>query len=174
MSILFIALILISAIVLIVMLLVWVNNHAQNNKRERIYKHLKDLAATNEFSFTSQEIFGRTMMALDGINRKLVVITENEDVFETTIIRLEEVQYCKVKKDYSHLIREEARATTAEILLNGMSLQFVFNSNNDDFTVKIYDINTHSFYQIPGLEEKAKNWEIILNKLIKTQEQLRA
>lgn len=162
---------LLGSVALIICLLVFVNNRNEKQRRKKKFMQLGELGSANGLSFASQEMVKKTIMALDAVNRKLAMVEESGDAFVTLIIALDDIQKCTIKKEYTRIVHEGRKSQAIEMLLNEIALTFDFKNNKAPVVkIRFYDINVNSICQLPALEKKAADWEIMLIKLIKRQE----
>jgi len=174
MSTIIIALLLVGTIALVIVLLVSANNRNEKKRRKKIFKQLNQLGVDNGLSFSSQELFGKEMLALDAVNRKLVIMKDAGEAFDADIISLDDIQRCSIKKDYANIIHNDKKPHLNELLLNEILLQLNFKDSREPVVIRFYDINLHSLYQLPERQARANDWEIMLSKLAGKQGLYRA
>jgi len=174
MSTILIALLIIGTVALIIFLLVLISKRSEKKRQHEIFMKLSDAGSRLGLSFTSQEILGENILALDGLNRKLVLLEPAGDDYTTSVLALEEVKACKLKTDHINMMHADNKQGRTELFLNSILLQFEFKENRSPFEVKFYDANVHSIYQLPDLRVKAADWDVMISKLIFKQASLRA
>ena len=168
MSTLIVAAILIAIIVIISMLLVSIANHQKKKKMNQLLKHFSRLGTSNNMSFSSHEITGHRIIGLDGINKKLLILTDNNHSgSENFIIDLEEVKNCTVKKYYGNIGAGALVNAKLETYLEKITLHFQFNNDKEPVDVSFYDHFHDEIYQVKYLEHKADHWKQILTKMLK-------
>lgn len=145
-------------------------NHAKRVK-EKLISRLSYAGTKNGLSFTSQEILRNKVIGVDGINRKFVVVNENE---ECTVVNLGEVKNCRFQKHYDQVQYGDAGNRDVESRLASIGLLFESKNNKKNITVDFFNYMIHSLSEADALEVKAKDWETILSKMIYISEQARA
>src|SRR6478672_3463266 len=102
MSTVVVAVIIISFIAAIVLVLVAINNRDRKQTTLELLSRFSDRAMESNLSFSSQELLENTLMGLDGIQRKLLVIKKfRADKYEPLPIDLNEVKRCRKIQVYN-------------------------------------------------------------------------
>ncbi|MEP7376838.1 MAG: hypothetical protein ABI675_25795 [Chitinophagaceae bacterium] len=130
------------------------------------YLHLSELGSKFSMSFSSHEVLGDKIMGLDGINKKLLVLEQTGGQSRSYIIDLDETKAISVKKIYSSIKAGELKKRRIEAFLKTIQLQFEFGNGKEDIVLPFYESKIDSVYDLPGLERKIKNWQMILSKMI--------
>jgi hypothetical protein len=164
------ALIVAAIIGLPALLLYLFDKKQKRSEAQKLLQHLAHGGLQHNLSFTSQEVAGRLVFALDGINRKMLVVERDADgAFVTTLIDLNKVRACAMHKHF-------ARATTTGFgtdakLSNptGISLM-IYTGEKHPFEVRFYSSEENSPREAMALEKKARHWEQLLSKMASTAE----
>jgi len=162
-----IAAIIVLAIIVIISTLVIMHNHQLKARATSILSFFKKVALVHNFSFTGQEVLREMVIGLDAPRKKLLVVEEKDKNYDTQIIDLSEVNTCKIKKVYSGINSGEYRRNKPEDYLKSMALEFDFNTGKAPVVVIFYKNEKNSIYEIPELDRRVRNWEVMLSKLIK-------
>jgi uncharacterized pyridoxamine 5'-phosphate oxidase family protein len=120
----------------------------------------------HNLSFTGQEILRDKVIGLDGPKRKLLIVEENTDEYDTRIIYLDEIVSCKVKKVYAAINSHEYKKNRPEEYLKSIALEFEFRTDQAPVLVVFYKNSVNSIYEIPELEARAKHWATTLSKML--------
>jgi hypothetical protein len=163
------ALIIIGSIAAITLVLISINDKHQKRKREKLLHRFSQIGIENNMSFTSQEILQDGIIGLDGLNKKLLILESSEDDFNWTIINLEEVKACNVKKLYQVTNRGTLKKQVMEEHLEKLVLQFELKDKNEKIEIPFFSFGKNHIYQLAELEQKAKYWETSLSKLFTTK-----
>ena len=127
-----------------------------------------ELGSLNNLTFSSQEIFQNSAIGLDGVHRRLLILSgRNETTASNKLLHLTEVKSCSVKKQYG-TINAGFKYNKLERHLEKLSLCFEFKDNRDPVEVNFFDHITGDVYQLKDMEKKAKHWEAILSKMLKS------
>jgi hypothetical protein len=169
MSSIIMALIIIGSIAAITLVLISINNKHQKRKKEKLLHRFSQMGSENNMSFTSQEILQDGIIGLDGLNKKLLILESSENDFNWTIINLEEVKACNVKKLYQATNRGTLKKRVMEEHLEKVVLQFELKDENGKIEIPFFSFGKNHIYQLAELEQKAKYWEASLSKLFTTK-----
>ena len=139
------------------------------------YLQLSELGSKFSLSFSSHEVVGNKIMGLDGINRKLLVLEQTNGQSRSYIIDLDEAKAITLKKIYSSIKAGDLKKRRIEEFLETIQLQFEFGNGKEDIVLPFYESKIDNNYDLPGLERKIKNWQLILSKMtgIKNKNQIR-
>ena len=126
----------------------------------------KKVALVHNLSFTAQEIFRDLVLALDGPKRKLLIVEEKNKNYDTRIIDLSDVNTCKVKKTYAAIDINAYKRNKPEEYLSSISIELELRTNLSPFVIFFYRSDSNSIYEIKELETRARNWEVLLSKML--------
>lgn len=129
------------------------------------YLQLSELGSKFNMSFSSHQVLGNKIMGLDGISKKLLILEQIDNQARSYIIDLDEATAISVKKIYSSIKGGELKKRTIDEFLETILLQFEFGNGNEDVALPFYESKIDSIYDLPGLERKIKNWQMILSKM---------
>jgi len=165
MSTIIVAFIIIGSIVAITWFLVSINKRQTKKKREQLLHRFSQLGTEYNLSYASQEVLKERVIGLDGVNRKLLVLEETNGQQSYYIIDLEEVKNCTVNKIYSSG-QGSGNQKSMDNPLFIIALQFDFKDKRPPVQLPFYDHLTNHVFETAELEEKAKDWEAILSKML--------
>ena len=161
-----IALVIVLSIFIIILLLVIMHNRHLNARGNSMLSFFKTAGTAHNLSFTGQEILRDKVIGLDGPKRKLLIVEEAGEEYDTRIIYLDEVSVCKVKKVYAAINSHEYRKNRPEEYLKSIALEFEFSTDEAPAVVLFYKNSINSIYEIPELEDRAKHWATTLSKML--------
>jgi len=164
MSTLFIAAILVGSVAIICLLLISIHNKHKREAMNNILKHFSQLGTENNLSFSSQEILNHCVLGLDGMNRKILVVTREDDYYGSFIIDLREVKNCTVKKIFGTIKSGDLKNNKLEQYLEKIVLHFELY-RKPSVEIVFYKNSCNHIYETQELEQKAKHWESILSKM---------
>jgi hypothetical protein len=143
------------------------------NKKSRFAKDkyllLSELGSKLNLSFSSHLVLGNKLVALDGIKRTLLICDLYNELNPPHIILLNAVTTVSIKKIYSNIAPGEIQLKGVEEFLRTIDLQFEYSDNNEPGVLTFYDKETNALQDIPMLERNAKNWQMILSKMVALQ-----
>lgn len=166
MSTLIVAAILVGSVAAICLLLIRIHNKDNREIMNNILKHFSQLGAENTLNFSSQELLYHCVLGLDGINRKILVVTREDAFYSSLIINLNEVKNCTVKKIFATIKVGDLKKHKLEQYLEKIVLHFELHGKPSVEIVFYQNSNNH-IYESLELEQKAKHWEAILSKMQK-------
>jgi hypothetical protein len=135
-------------------------------KKEKLFVFFNKLGSLYHLSFTGQEILRDKIIGLDGARKKLLVVEDSLNKYNSIIIDLYEVCACKVKKIYSAINAGDLKNNTVEKYLTIMALQLDFKNGNSPVALTFYKNMTDSVHDIKRLEIKTKHWETMVSKML--------
>src|SRR6478672_107713 len=98
MSTLFVATILVGSVVAICLFLISIHNKHKREAMNHLLNQFSRSGTENNLGFSSQEVLNNCVLGLDGVNRKILVVTKQDHDYTSLIIDLNEVKSCVVKK----------------------------------------------------------------------------
>lgn len=167
MSTLIVAIIIVASVAGICLLLVWINNKHKRETMNELLHHFSEAGTKNNLTFSSQEFLPDRILGLDGIHRKLLIVNrKNTNELVADVINLDEVKSCRVKKYYTAIPAGSLKSKRLEQLLESVVLYFELDNNKPPIEIAFYRQLDHHVYQLKELEQKAKDWETILSKML--------
>lgn len=164
MSTLLIAAIIIGSIAAICFLLVSIHNKHKREAMNNLLKNFHEAGTENGLSFSSQEVLKNSILGLDGVHRKILVVMQKDNFHSSSVINLNEVKNCSVKKIYGTLNSGDLKNNKTEPYLEKIVLHFEMNGKPSSEIVFYQHFDNH-IYETQELEQKAKHWEAILSKM---------
>lgn len=163
MSTLIVSLVIIAGVVLLIMGFVFLNKRNRKAKEQKFINLFNKAGEDNGLSFSSQEVLSNKIIGLDGIHRKFVVVNENE---VSRVISLDDVKKCSMQKNLETYTRADEKYSGYEMFVKSIFLQFDFKDKKPAETIIFYDNLLQPHIEEKTMEAKAKDWEIILSKMI--------
>jgi hypothetical protein len=160
------ALIIISVTVAISWFVVYIGNRYQKKKRDRMLRRFSRLGSEHNMSFTSQEILNDCIIGIDGIHKKMLVITATGEEYKWMVIDLLTVRSCAVTRLY-HSSNSEMKQPPEDGQLQRVVLRFDLEDGKDSMDIPFFDFSRDHVFRLAELEQKAGNWHACLDKLIK-------
>jgi hypothetical protein len=130
------------------------------------YTQLSMMGSSFGLSFSCQEVLHDSIIALDGLKRKLLIARKADALKSIHIIDLGLVRSISIKKIYKSIMAGALRLKKIDDFLEAIHLQFSFKHAPDTIMVPVYKSGAETTADIPGLEKKARNWQTLLSKLI--------
>ena len=167
MSSIVVALVLVSSIIIISLILVQVEKKQKRIGLNQFLARFGEFGTLNKLTFSSQEIMQYAAIRLDGIQRKLLVLTgNNESSAFNQLIDLRDVKTCTVKKQFQSVNVGKGQSKLGQHL-ETISLCFESKWGKPQIEVLFYHYITGNVSQIREKEKKARHWEAILSKMLK-------
>jgi hypothetical protein len=169
MSTVFVAVALLGFIVLVTLLFTTIEKRKKRASMNQFLNRFIELGSLNNLTFSSQEILKDAAIGLDGIHRRLLVLYGNhETTFRHRLFHLSDVATCSVKKQYATVNAPGSKNNTVDQYLEKIMLRFEMKSGEEPVEVNFYHHVTCDVYEIKDMAEKAKHWEAILSKMLKS------
>lgn len=173
MSTLLVALIIIAIIAGISFFLIYTSKQHQKKKTTKLLSTCNHIALEHNLNFSSQEVSTSRVIGVDGISRKLLLVEYKGEELVHTLIHLEDVKKCLVKKNFNQLSITTG-GSKGESYLQSITVELSFWKNRDSFEISFYDNISNHIYEISELEYKARDWEKMLTKLLSAETRERA
>jgi len=129
-----------------------------------LFRHFSQLGTQNNLNFSSQELLHNCILGLDGVNRKILVVTREDNFYSSFIVDLDEIKKCTVIKVYGTIAAGSLKAGRIEQYLEKIALNFELHGKPSIEIVFYKNLDSH-IYEAQELEQKAKHWETILSKM---------
>jgi hypothetical protein len=133
------------------------------------YTQLIRLGSAFNLSFSNQEILSNKIIGLDEKKRKLLVAEKNNELSPPYIIELAKVTAITVKKIYNSIKAGELKTRGIKEFLESLLLQFQYGNEKDPIVLPFYERKINEIHDLPRLEKKARNWQMILSKVATAQ-----
>jgi len=167
MSTILVAVILVSVIALIVFILVAINSRERKKSTLELLSQFSGVATQKNLTFTSQEILETVLMGLDGIQRKLLIISRlGADKHDTLLIDLKEVKTCTKKQLYNRISVGNYSKARFENQIQKIVLEFEYTDGRVPSQITFFEPTTSHMLDMSELDQKAKKWEGIISKLL--------
>jgi hypothetical protein len=164
MSTFIVAAIIIGSVIAICLILISVHNKHNRQAMNQLLNHFSRLGVENNLNFSSQEILKNGILGVDGVRRKVLVVTREDDLLGSFIIDLKEVKNCTVKKNYGTINAGDLKNRKMEQYLEKIVLHFDLNDKPPVEILFYKHFDSHIFEALE-LEQKARHWETIFSKL---------
>ena len=158
--------ILIGMMTVICLLLVLFYNEQKRKTMNQISLRFSRTGSENNLSFSSQEILKDCVFGLDGLNRKILLIRRSNEQYTTTVINLDEIRACSVKKLFGPINVGDLKNKKLEQHLQKIVLHFEFKDSKLPIDVPFFDHIENSIYQLSEMDRKARYWQTMLSKMI--------
>ncbi len=164
MSTFIVAAIVIGSVAVVCFLLISIHNKHKREAMNNLLKHFSQLGTENGLNFSSQELLKNCILGLDGVHRKILVVTKEEDFTGSFIIDLNQVKNCTVKKIYGMINVGDLKNHKLDQYLEKIILHFELHGKPSVEIVFYKHFDNH-VYETLELEQKARHWETILSKM---------
>lgn len=130
------------------------------------YVLLSELGSKFNLRFSSQLQLGNKLIALDGIQKRLLLSDSNNQSDLPQIIDLVEVEAVSIMKNYGSIGQGELKTKKVQQFLRRIDLQFEFGDKDKFIVFTFFDSEKDEIHNLHKLERDAKNWQTILSKLV--------
>jgi hypothetical protein len=141
-------------------------NNVKKSTTKTRYSEISKLGTRLNLSFSSLLSLGNKIIALDGIKKKLLVLNNSDDVIQNCVIDLDKVSTISLKKNYNTIKAGELKKKGLEKFLESIFLQFEYPEEGKVFSLPFYEQGKNELNNLSMLERNARNWQMILLKMI--------
>ena len=166
MSNIIVAAIVVASVVFVCILLVGIHNKQKRIAMNKLLNYFREAGTTNNFSFSSEEVLHNCVLGLDGVRRKMLVVTREGSFFHASTIEVDDIRTCSVKKIYGTIQAGDLNDHRLEQYLHKIVLHLELNKSSA-FEIVFYRDSDNHLFETPELEQKARNWETFLTKMQK-------
>lgn len=167
MSTIIVAIILIAVIAIFCLLLAANERRKTNENINQLLISFSQLAIRHNLFISKQEIINDSIIGLDAVNRKLIVVYKTDDNnYDEVIINMEEIKQVTVESVTAIMDAGHSKKARADQFLEKIVLRFLFNSGKAAYDFPFFTYKD-SIYQLQELQQKAKQWEASFKPLLK-------
>ena len=146
--------------------------HQYNVKQEAqlliVFNRLRSLYS---LSFTYQEIFYNTIIGLDILRKKILTVERGNYRYDFRLIDLCEVRACNVKKIYSPINSDYFENNIGQESLDGIVLQFDFKTESPPVAIVFLPSSANGTFNMAEVLYKGRQWEMLISKMLLSDEQ---
>lgn len=146
----------------------------QKRRRAALLTTISGLGSRSGLSFTGQEVLSDSIIGFDGIQKKLLVLEDNQSVYRWYTINLEEVSRCTLQKTYRTPAVPSSGLPAISGWVDRVELLFHYRDRAEPLAVPFYSAASNEAVELPALEARALNWQRFLTKLLPAQDAGRA
>lgn len=161
-----VAAIIIAFIAAVSLLLISINNKQKRIAMKQLLQRFHQLGSDHNVTFSSQEMLKDSLMGLDGLRRKLLIVRKDGHQFQSLVLNLDEVKTCSVKKQYGTIFSGDMPTNKLDQYLEQIILHFELHPDQPPVEVLFYHHYLNHVFEIAELERKARHWEAILSKIV--------
>ena len=143
--------------------------HQKQKRRHmnQLLNRFSEFVASRGFSISSQAVLHNTVIGLDGVHRIFIILRYKEEKnVHLQVVHLDEVQACTVRKTYGTIPGGGLANRPLEQYLQSVVLCFTFNTEKLPVEVSFYHHAADLLTQLGTLEQKARDWEAVLTKML--------
>lgn len=162
--------VLITMFLFIFLLLTLKNDNNMRNRTTDLLVQFSKQGIENNVSFSSQEILNDCVIGFDGKHRKLLILKQsNPSEYDWQIIDLDDILNCFIKKTYRSIKAGVLKKRRIEDYLETINLRLEFPDCREPIEIPFYEHASHKGRKISELDKRAKSWQIMLSKMLKSQ-----
>jgi hypothetical protein len=139
-----------------------------NKKHKRLLTELKKIATHFKLTLSKIQIIRKTALALDLLNKKLVVMDEKDRPYFKTI-DLGNVQACTLKVDYRNISAGELSEKTMEEFIDNVQLKIAHVEPEKSVHIRFYDKKENNIHELRGLINIATSWRDRITSALPSQ-----
>ena len=143
-------------------------------KKVKLCSRLSKEGANNGLIFCSQELLANTVIGVDGIHRKILVVERKAHHYHSTVISLEEVHHCQVFSTEGLLRRKNFKTLSEHLKSVVLELRFEFNNSHETASIIFAKGLNTSKRELELLHAKAEFWSVMFSKMLTNHISVRA
>lgn len=162
------AAIIVASVILIFKGLIFLHNREEKKVSAALNAYYNEVATKHSLTVLNPEIMKDTILGLNEICDKLLVVKLIEtDKYKWHIIDLYNVESCTFIKDYKSYYSNDPKEKTAERFVDLIYLQFEFLDKEEIVEINFYTHILNHVSDMPQSEQKARKWQEVISKTIK-------
>ncbi len=130
-----------------------------------LLQYFKEIAIKSHLRISSQELLKDCVFGIDGINRKLLIVKNQNETFCSSVINLDDIKRCSIKKEYRSIGANGLESKRLEHYLSKIFLRLEFANGREGTEVLFYQDRSNPLYEVHKLTNKARLWETMLSKM---------
>ena len=135
-------------------------------KKNKLCLRLSKEGASKGLIFCSQEVLADTVIGIDGIHRKILVVERKAHRYHCTIISLEEVHHCQLLSNEGLIRRKNFSTLSAYLKSIVLELRFEFNNSHETASIIFAKGLNTSKRELELLRAKAEFWSVMFSKML--------
>lgn len=135
-------------------------------KKIKLCSRLSREGARNGLVFCSQEILANTIIGIDGMHGKILVLERKANHYQTSIISLEEVHHCQLFSNEGLVRRKNFSTLSAYLKSVVLELRFEFNNSHETASIIFAKGLNTSKKELELLRAKAEFWSVMFSKML--------
>ncbi|MCU7549189.1 hypothetical protein OCK74_08685 [Chitinophagaceae bacterium LB-8] len=145
------------------------------NKNVESNYFINKIGGENNLSLSRRDVMKKLALALDEEQRKLLIVQKNsEDKYDWLIISIDNIQTHFIKKTYRNINTNDLKRGMLEEHLEKVMLYFEFVNCKQPVEVVFYDHIDHNIFELPELVQIARDWQIVVTKILMHQPKYRS
>lgn len=161
------AAIIVVLLVVLIKALIYFHNKQKLKVANEFQEHYKQVLATNNLSFTTPELLKDSIIGLDEIHRKLLILKlADDDTYNSQVIDLEMVKKCTVRKRKNIIYGNGYEKNKIDGFVDEVVLELEFLDKKNSVEIIFYKHIINNIAEMHALEEKARKWEDIISGIL--------
>lgn len=144
----------------------------RRKEKNQLLLQFQRLAANYKIQFSRQEVLNRTIIGLDEMQRKLLILKKRAGATAVArLIDLTGVRSCFLEKQYSVLRTTGNKKEKREQRFEKLILHILLEDGTAEEII-FYNYLVNPVMDLTKLANKAEHWEIMLTKLLEQKRQI--
>jgi hypothetical protein len=132
---------------------------------EILFRFFKELGQRLQLSFSSQLVLADMLIGIDGISRKLLLVSNEDGISRHNVLDLADVEECSLYKKYSPIPGGALKTKNINAFVERVGLKFV-QHNREEVFLPFYTRGLNSLDELRALEQKARDWTSMFTKML--------
>lgn len=147
---------------------------SSKKRNQNLLRILSREGASHNLTFCSQEILQNTVIGVDGIHRKIIIIEKEMNAYFSSIISLDEVHDCQLVTGSGAISNGNFKKSGLKNHLSTLALQFDFNNHAQPASIIFSNGILNSKREFDFLKAKAEYWCVMFSKMLNRPIEVRA
>lgn len=135
-------------------------------KFRKLLLFLNKLACSNNLLLSDKEMLGDKIVAIDKMQKKLLVASKSDDGYQSQIVHLSEIKSCKIKKTYSGIQAVHFKKNKVDEYLKSIMILFDFSNHKVPLVLEFCKGKGYSLRDMQRLSETTKQWQEKLSDML--------
>lgn len=139
------------------------------NKKFKGFLRLRKIAKQRNLKFSKKDLIAGNLIALDPGKKKLIHAKTTIKGSYFIIIDLNNVEHCSVQKQYTDINAGDLKSNKMSHFLKKIFLNLRFKNHTRTLMLPLYDKASNIEEDVQTVENKARNWQLQIAKLLPVQ-----
>ena len=141
------------------------NSLPKKTQSEQLLHNFSELGTKYQLAFSSQFSLPGLLVGIDGIRRKMLVVSTGEAMLEWKLIDLMAIRNCTLLRTYDPIMAGELNTFSPDRYVHDISLR-ILTADNEEILLPFYIKHLHNLKDLPRIAKTAQAWHHMILKLL--------